>query len=162
MPVALVLLAFGPALVVLGAALVGDRVELPEILPYDDYYGVIGVVVLVFVAMTTPELLCPDRRDRVLDLYLATAVSPFEYVLGKFLAALVPLLCLTFVPQFTLFVGNAIFDEDASATSATTSDIAAQDRRLRSPAGRLLLAARAWRSRRSPTGGRSPSAASSA
>src|SRR6185436_13200723 len=57
-PVALVMLAFGPALVVLGArAIVGDQVELPEILPYDGYYGVIGVVVLVFVAMTTPELL---------------------------------------------------------------------------------------------------------
>lgn len=124
-PVALVLLAFGPALVVLGArAIVGDRVELPEILPYADYYGVIGVVVLVFVAMTTPELLCPDRRDRVLDLYLATAVSPFEYVLGKFLAAVVPLLCLTFVPQFTLFVGNAIFDEDAFGYLRDNADIA--------------------------------------
>ncbi len=63
--------------------------------------------------MATPELLCPDRRDRVLDLYLATAVSRTEYVLGKFLAAVVPILCLTFVPQFTLFAGNAIFDDDA-------------------------------------------------
>jgi len=114
-PVALVMLAFGPALVVLGVkALVGNRVdEIPEILPYDGYYAVIGITVIVFVAMTTPELVCPDRRDRVLDLYLATAVTPFEYVAGKFLAALVPILCLTLVPQTTLFFGNAIFDDDA-------------------------------------------------
>jgi ABC-2 type transport system permease protein len=114
-PVALVMLAFGPALVVLGVkALVGNRVdEIPEILPYDGYYVVIGITVIVFVAMTTPELVCPDRRDRVLDLYLATAVTPFEYVAGKVLAALVPILCLTLVPQTTLFFGNAIFDDDA-------------------------------------------------
>jgi ABC-2 type transport system permease protein len=114
-PVALVMIAFGPALVVLGAkALVGTRVDtIPELLPYDGYYGIIGITVIVFVAMTTPELLCPDRRDRTLDLYLATAVTPFEYVLGKLLAALVPILCLTLVPQTTLFIGNAIFDVDA-------------------------------------------------
>ena len=53
-----------------------------------------------------------------------TAVSPFEYVLGKFLAALVPLLCLTFVPQFTLFVGNAIFDKDAFGYLRDNADIA--------------------------------------
>src|SRR6185312_6361878 len=46
------------------------------------------------------------------------------YVLGKFLAALVPLLCLTFVPQFTLFVGNAIFDEDAFGYLRDNADIA--------------------------------------
>ena len=35
-----------------------------------------------------------------------------------------PLLCLTFVPQFTLFVGNAIFDEDAFGYLRDNADIA--------------------------------------
>ena len=47
----------------------------------------ISIVILVFAVVITPELLCPDRRDRTLTLYFSTAVSRFEYVLGKFLAA---------------------------------------------------------------------------
>ena len=143
-PVALVLLAFGPASSCSAPrAIVGDRVELPEILPYADYYGVIGVIVLVFVAMTTPELLCPDRRDRVLDLYLATAVSPFEYVLGKFLAALVPLLCLTFVPAVHALRRQRDLRRGRVRLPAGQRRHRAQDRHLRAPPGDLLLAARA-------------------
>ena len=104
-PVALVLLAFGPALVVLGVsgAMVGGRVdELPEILlPYAGYYGVIGVVGPGVrgddhAGAPVPGPPRPrarpvpgDRRER------RSSTS-----LGKVLAAVVPLLCLTFVPQF--------------------------------------------------------------
>ena len=52
----------------------------------------------IFAAILCPELLCPDRRDNVLSLYLSTAVGRLTYVVGKVLAAVVPLLCLTFLP----------------------------------------------------------------
>ena len=69
----------------------------------------IALVILVFAVVITPELLCPDRRDRMLTLYFSTAVSRFEYVLGKFIAAALPLLALTLVPLVFLYVGNILF-----------------------------------------------------
>src|SRR6476661_3112147 len=74
LPVTLTLIAFLPAFAVLAIrAIVGQ----------------------IFAAILCPELLCPDRRDNVLSLYLSTAVSRFTYVVGKLIAALVPLLGLT-------------------------------------------------------------------
>ena len=69
----------------------------------------ISIVILVFTVVITPELLCPDRRDRTLTLYFSTAVSRFEYVLGKFIAAALPLLALTLVPLVFLYLGNVVF-----------------------------------------------------
>src|SRR5262249_47476395 len=68
-----------------------------------------SVVILVFAVVITPELLCPDRRDRVLTLYFSTAVSRSEYVLGKIIAAVLPLLCLTLLPLAFLYAGNVVF-----------------------------------------------------
>jgi ABC-2 type transport system permease protein len=59
--------------------------------------------------VTTPELLCPDRRDRVLTLYFSTALTRGQYVFGKVLAAIVPLLLLTLVPIWFLYAGNVLF-----------------------------------------------------
>ena len=58
-------------------AIVASRFEgrFPDLVPYSSYYLEIGIVVLLFAGITTPDLLCPDRRNRVLSLYLSTAVS---------------------------------------------------------------------------------------
>jgi ABC-2 type transport system permease protein len=109
-PIALIAIAFLPALVVLGVKALFSNVEaIPEILSYRDYYGEIGFVVLLFAGLIAPELLCPDRRDRVLSLYLSTAVSWRGYVVGRVLAVFAPLLLVTLVPQTVLFIGNVIF-----------------------------------------------------
>jgi ABC-2 type transport system permease protein len=59
--------------------------------------------------VTTPELLCPDRRDRVLTLYFSTALTRSQYVIGKILAAIMPLLCVTLFPVWFLYAGNVLF-----------------------------------------------------
>jgi ABC-2 type transport system permease protein len=113
-PVALTLIAFLPAFVVLGVrALFATRInaDLTEVLPYRDYFGGISVVILAFAAIVTPELLCPDRRDRVLDLYHATALSPREYLAAKLLGALAPLLLVSLFPVVFLYIGNVLFAE---------------------------------------------------
>lgn len=112
MPVALTLIAFAPAIVVLGLrALFASRVDinLETALPYRDYAGTIGLVIILFAAITTPELLCPDRRHRVLTLYFSTALTRGQYVFGKTLAAIVPLLALTLLPMWFLYAGNVLF-----------------------------------------------------
>jgi ABC-2 type transport system permease protein len=115
-PIALTLIAFGPGISVLGLrALFGTQLgnntdfNLADVLPYARYQGLISIVILAFAVVVTPELLCPDRRDRVLDLYFPTAVSPREYLLAKGLAAFVPMCFVTLLPVLFLFGGNVVF-----------------------------------------------------
>lgn len=116
LPITLTLIALLPAFAVLAIrAIVGQRFanRFPELIPYRQYLTEIGLDVTIFAAILCPELLCPDRRDNVLSLYLSTAVGRFTYVAGKFLAAVVPLLGLTLVPVLLLFVGNTFFADSA-------------------------------------------------
>lgn len=111
-PVGLIFFAFTPALVVLGIrALFASRVnqDISDLAPYHAYYTSIAIIILALAGVVTPELLCPDRRDRVLDLYYSTAVSPREYLAAKFAAALAPLLLTTLAPVLFLFAGNVLF-----------------------------------------------------
>lgn len=111
-PLGLIFFAFTPALIVLGVrALFASRVnqDISELAPYSDYYTTVAIVILALAGIVTPELLCPDRRDRVLDLYYSTAVSPREYLVAKFGAAMLPLLLTTLAPVLFLFAGNVLF-----------------------------------------------------
>lgn len=113
-PIALMLLALAPAIVVLGVrALFAQRtgIDLSKALPFSGYQGIIGVIILLFAAITTPELLCPDRRDGTLALYFSTAVSRAEYLAGRLLAAVLPLLLVTMVPMLVLYAGILVFEE---------------------------------------------------
>jgi ABC-2 type transport system permease protein len=116
LPVTLTLIALLPAFAVLAIrAIVGQRFadRFPELIPYRQYLTEIGLDVTIFAAILCPELLCPDRRDNVLSLYLSTAVSRLTYVAGKVIAAVVPLLGLTLFPVLLLFVGNTFFAPSA-------------------------------------------------
>jgi ABC-2 type transport system permease protein len=113
-PIALILLALAPAVIVLGVrALFAEQsgIDLSDALPFSGYQAIIGVVILLFAAVTTPELLCPDRRDGTLALYFSTAVSRREYLAGRILAAVGPLLLVTLVPLLVLFAGIMVFEE---------------------------------------------------
>lgn len=113
-PITLTLLAAAPAVIVLGVrALFADQsgIDLSDALPFSDYQAIIGVVILLFAAVTTPELLCPDRRDGTLQLYFSTAVSRREYLAGRVAAAVLPLLLVTLVPLLVLFAGIMVFEE---------------------------------------------------
>ena len=117
LPVTLTLIALLPAFAVLAIrAIVGQDFadRFPELIPYRQYLTEIGLTVTIFAAILCPELLCPDRRDNVLSLYLSTAVDRLTYVVGKVIAAVVPLLGLTFLPVMLLFVGNTFFAESAT------------------------------------------------
>jgi len=113
-PIALTLLACAPAVIVLGVrALFADQtgIDLTDALPFSEYQAIIGVTILLFAAVTTPELLCPDRRDGVLALYFSTAVSRREYLAGRLLGAIAPLLLVTMVPMLVLYGGILVFEE---------------------------------------------------
>ena len=83
-PFGLIFFAFAPALIVLGVrALFASRVNRdvsPSSRPTPTTTRRWRSSSWPFAGIVTPELLCPDRRDRVLDLYYSTAVSPREYL----------------------------------------------------------------------------------
>lgn len=113
-PITLMLLAVAPAVIVLGVrALFADQtgIDLSDALPFSGYQAIIGVVILLFAGITTPELLCPDRRDGTLALYFSTAVSPAEYLAGRVIAAVAPLLLVTLLPMLVLYAGIMVFEE---------------------------------------------------
>ena len=70
-----------------------------------DYYQVVSIIMILFAAIMAPELLCPDRRDNVIHLYLVRPLTPTDYVFGRFLAFFVIVLALAYSGQVVLQLG---------------------------------------------------------
>ena len=80
---------------------------------YREYLGVSNTL-LVFVALTAPDLMCPDRRQRVLPLYFARPLTGIDYVLAKAGAMLSILFAFSLLPQVVLYVGNMLVSSEGS------------------------------------------------
>lgn len=70
-----------------------------------DYNGVIGTLLILFGAIMAPELLTPDRKDQVLDLYLVRPISSNDYVFARVAAFLSVVVALVYSGQIVLQVG---------------------------------------------------------
>ena len=109
-PGLVLLIAFLPAVVFIGlAALLRDSNVADDILPsYPDYYGFIGIAVLLFVAFVAPEVICTDRNSGMLSLYLASPLTRDTYIVAKAAAVVVVLLMVTTAPQILLLVAYSL------------------------------------------------------
>lgn len=113
LPIATVVIAYLPAAVFLGfAALIPDEAlrEFETIPDYSDYFGTISAAMILFVAVVGPEVLCADRRNGMLGLYLASPLTRETYLLAKVLAVLPVLLLVTLGPQLLLLIGRSLLD----------------------------------------------------
>ena len=81
---------------------------------YRGYLDGLLPVVLLFAALTAPDLLCPDRRNRVLPLMFSRPLTGDDYVLAKLGALSGVLFAFQFVPQIVLFVGQLLVHEDGA------------------------------------------------
>ena len=86
-----------------------DRIE---IVSYREYVGV-SAALLLFVAIVAPDVVCPDRRQRVLPLMFARPLTGFDYAAAKFGAIFTLLFAFSFIPQVVLFVGNMLVSDSA-------------------------------------------------
>jgi ABC-2 type transport system permease protein len=103
-----------PAIVNVGIGYVtrdspADRVE---IITYRDYVGVSSAL-LLFVAIIAPDVICPDRRQKVLPLLFARPLTGVDYVVAKVGAITAILFAFSFLPQVVLFVGNMLVSDSA-------------------------------------------------
>jgi ABC-2 type transport system permease protein len=118
-PFGLLAVAVVPAIVNVGVSYLtrdtpADRIQF---FTYREYVGVSNSL-LVFVALAAPDLLCPDRRQRVLPLYFARPLTGVDYVLAKLGAMYSLLFAFGILPQLILFVGQTLVSEDGSLTYA--------------------------------------------
>lgn len=81
-----------------------ETADLPS---HADYYTGAGILLFLFAAVVGPELLCPDRRNGTINLYLVRPLSPVDYVAARFLAFLTIMLIVAWLPQITLLIGLA-------------------------------------------------------
>lgn len=104
-----------PAIVNVGIGYVTrDRgaVDRIEIITYREYVGVSSAL-LLFVALVAPDVMCPDRRQKVLPLMFARPLTGVDYVVSKVSAITAILFAFSFFPQIVLFVGNMLVSDSA-------------------------------------------------
>ena len=104
-----------PAAVNVGIAYVTRDTPLNaiSIITYREYVGVSSAL-LLFVAYTAPDVLCPDRRQRVLPLIFARPLSGTDYALAKLAAIFTLLFAFSLLPQVGLFMGQMLVSRDGA------------------------------------------------
>lgn len=109
LPVLAIALAYLPAIAFVGIAAFLPKALARTTLPtYADYYGYITAAIVVFTALVAPEVLCPDRRSRMLGLYLASPLTRGRYVLAKVVAVVTVLAAVTLGPPLVLVVAYSL------------------------------------------------------
>jgi ABC-type transport system involved in multi-copper enzyme maturation permease subunit len=101
---------------VAGAALrLGGPDAVKQLPSHSDFYGIASIFFFVFAAVVAPELLCPDRRSGVINLYLVRPLTGTDYIVARWLAFLVVSLGVAWLPQFVLLVGMIMGNPDPVA-----------------------------------------------
>jgi len=80
---------------------------------YPDYLSGISLLSILFAALVAPDLLCPDRRERVLTLYFAAPITRLQYLLANAAALTALMLAITLLPLLAYFVGAAVLSGSA-------------------------------------------------
>lgn len=88
----------------IGGAGTADQMRLPS---HGDYYGIASIIVFVFAAVVAPMLLCPDRREGVISLYLVRPLTGGDYVAARWVAFFIVMLGAVWLPQVIVFLGLA-------------------------------------------------------
>jgi len=87
--------------------------EVAQRLPsHLDYYSIASIIMFVFAAVVAPELLCPDRRDGTINLYLVRPMTGTDYILARIAAFLVVMTAAAWLPQLILFLGLSMSDPE--------------------------------------------------
>ena len=112
LPVGLFLAVLAPAVVfVIILSFIGEAGA--DFIPGPaDYYSVVSVILIIFGAIMAPELLCPDRRDNVLPLYLVRPLTSTDYLIARFLAFFAIVLALVYAGQIVLQAGLILTASD--------------------------------------------------
>jgi ABC-2 type transport system permease protein len=109
-PILTIVLAYVPTLVYIGVIVIGNRLQVRNIAArfvsdYANLYQSVVLAVILFAAFVAPEVLCPDRRNGMLGLYLSSPLRRSTYLLAKGLAVLAMVSIVTIGPPLILLIG---------------------------------------------------------
>lgn len=79
-----------------------EELNLPS---HADFYGIASILLFVFAAIVGPELLCRDRREGTINLYLVRPLTGSDYVAARWTAFLAVVAATAWLPQVILFLG---------------------------------------------------------
>jgi ABC-2 type transport system permease protein len=71
----------------------------------------LSLILLVFAAAASPEMLCDDRRENVLPLYYSRGMTRWDYLAAKLLALSGIMLSVSLFPALLLFLGNTFLQD---------------------------------------------------
>lgn len=80
-----------------------------------DYYRFVSPILLIFSAIIAPELLCPDRRNGVINLYLVRPLSSNDYVVSRWLSFFAVSLVFIYAGQVVLLTGLVMGSQEPLA-----------------------------------------------
>jgi ABC-2 type transport system permease protein len=86
-------------------------IDSAEVLQYWDFFSVAWLILGVFVATIAPEMLCGDRREKTLILYVSRPITRLDYLLAKLLATGLLTLTITLVPLAIFWLGRQLLDD---------------------------------------------------
>lgn len=114
-PFVLLAIAVVPAIVNVGVKYLSRDTPARgiEFITYRNYVGVSNAL-LVFVALTAPDIMCPDRRQRVLPLLFARPLTGVDYVIAKVGTMASIVFAFSFIPQVVLFLGQMLVSTDGA------------------------------------------------
>jgi ABC-2 type transport system permease protein len=81
-----------------------QRLDIPT---HADFYGIASIILFVFAALVGPELLCRDRREGTIHLYLVRPLTGSDYIVSRWLAFFVVMVAAAWLPQVILLLGLA-------------------------------------------------------
>ena len=108
-----------PAMVQVGVSYLtrdNPRIDF-EFITYREYVGV-STALLLFVAITAPDVICPDRRQRVLPLILSRPMTGTGYAMAKLASIASIVFAFGLLPQMLLFIGQMLVATEGSLTYA--------------------------------------------
>ena len=102
--IALVMALVAGAAERLGGPGAAQRANLPT---HNDFYGIASIIMFVFGAVVAPELLCRDRREGVMNLYLVRPLTGTDYIVSRWAAFMSVMTIAAWLPQIILLLGLA-------------------------------------------------------
>ncbi|MEY9888342.1 ABC-2 type transport system permease protein [Catenulispora sp. MAP12-49] len=87
---------------------------------YDEYMYSFQLVLVLYLAAVTPELISRDIRNRTLPLYFSRPLRRTDYPIAKVSALITAMLVLTAIPELLLYVGTIGSLHGGSAVWAET------------------------------------------
>lgn len=71
----------------------------------------LSIILLVFTAAASPEMLCDDRREKVLPLYYSRGMTRWDYLAAKMIALFSLMMSVSLLPALLLYLGNTFLQD---------------------------------------------------